>query len=44
MAQSLRVIICLTCVGIIGIASYYYVATILPKKKKKSNGNKASIT
>jgi len=39
MTQSLQVIISLTCVGIIGIASYFYIATVLPKKKKKSNSD-----
>ena len=43
MTQSLQVIISLACVGIIGIASYFYIATVLPNKKKKSNSNNVSI-
>ena len=42
MGKSIRVILCLACMGIAGFACYYYATTVVPKRKRKSISNKVS--
>ena len=42
MGKSIRVILCLACMGIAGFACYYYATTVVTKRKRKSIQNEVS--
>ena len=43
MARAVGGIVCLAAMGIAGLAYYYYVSTLLPRKKKKIASNEKEV-